>query len=56
MDDRESSNHSALDCKYRVVFIPKYRKRHCMASFGKALARFSESLLGRKHARLKKGI
>jgi putative transposase len=27
MDDYESLSHSVWDCKYHVVFIPKYRKK-----------------------------
>jgi putative transposase len=27
MDDYESLNHSVWDCKYHVVFIPKYRRK-----------------------------
>ena len=27
MDDAQSLNHSVWDCKYHVVFIPKYRRK-----------------------------
>ena len=27
MDEYESLSHSAWDCKYHVVFIPKYRRK-----------------------------
>jgi putative transposase len=27
MDEHESLNHSKWGCKYRVVFIPKYRRK-----------------------------
>ena len=27
MDEYKSLNHSVWDCKYHVVFIPKYRKK-----------------------------
>ena len=27
MDDYENLNHSVWDCKYHVVFIPKYRRK-----------------------------
>jgi putative transposase len=27
MDDYESLSHSKLECKYHVVFIPKYRRK-----------------------------
>ncbi|HJW41999.1 MAG TPA: IS200/IS605 family transposase, partial [Rhizomicrobium sp.] len=27
MDQFESLNHTKWDCKYHVVFIPKYRRR-----------------------------
>ena len=27
MDEYESLNHSQWDCKYHVIFIPKYRRK-----------------------------
>jgi putative transposase len=27
MDDYESLSHTKWDCKYHVVFIPKYRRK-----------------------------
>jgi putative transposase len=27
MDDFESLSHTKWDCKYHVVFIPKYRRK-----------------------------
>jgi putative transposase len=27
MDEFESLNHTKWDCKYHVVFIPKYRRK-----------------------------
>jgi putative transposase len=27
MDDYESLSHTTWDCKYHVVFIPKYRRK-----------------------------
>ena len=27
MDEYESLNHTRWDCKYHVVFIPKYRRK-----------------------------
>jgi putative transposase len=27
MDDYETLNHTMWDCKYHVVFIPKYRRK-----------------------------
>jgi hypothetical protein len=27
MDEHESLNHTKSECKYQVVFIPKYRRK-----------------------------
>ena len=39
MDDIESLNHSVWDCKYHVVFIPKYRRK---VLFGKLRGHLGE--------------
>ena len=39
MDDYESLSHSVWDCKYHVVFIPKYRKK---VLFGELRPRLGE--------------
>jgi putative transposase len=39
MDDIESLNHSVWDCKYHVVFIPKYRRK---VLFGKLRGQIGE--------------
>jgi len=39
MDDYESLSHSVWDCKYHVVFIPKYRKK---TLYGELRRRFGE--------------
>ena len=41
MDDYESLSHSKWECKYHVVFIPKYRPTirmiHCECAFSSKL-------------------
>jgi putative transposase len=32
MDDYESLSHTKWECKYHVVFIPKYRRKCCTGS------------------------
>jgi putative transposase len=32
MDDYESLSHTKWECKYHVVFIPKYRGRYFMGN------------------------
>ena len=39
MDDIESLNHSVWDCKYHLVFIPKYRRK---VLFGKLRGHLEE--------------
>ena len=35
MKQLQSLNHIVWECRYHVVWIPKYRKRFCMVIFGK---------------------
>jgi putative transposase len=36
MDDYESLSHTKWDCKYHVVFIPKYRRKLLFEKASKA--------------------
>ena len=56
MNDYESLNHTKWECKYHVVFIPKYRRKALYASLRKhlgsvfrELARQKESEIGEGH-------
>jgi putative transposase len=37
MDEYETLNHTTWDCKYHVVFIPKYRRKVLYQELRKAL-------------------
>jgi len=34
MDEYETLNHTTWDCKYHIVFIPKYRRKVLYKEFG----------------------
>ena len=53
MDKFESLSHTAWDCKYHVIFIPKRRRR---TLYGELRKHLGASLLPRRRARLWKGI
>lgn len=57
MDKLESSSHTPWDCKFHVVFIPKYPSvddERCTDSFGCISERCSESWRNRGNAEWKK--
>ena len=56
MDEFESLSHTKWDCKYHIVFIPKYRRKSFTVSCGRIWARFSETLPHRKKAGSKRVI
>ena len=44
MDEYETLNHTTWDCKYHVVFIPKYRRKLLFQELKKAQFRRSKLL------------
>ena len=55
MDEYETLNHTTWDCKYHVVFIPKYRRKLLFQELRKPLGKFlstcgSEGIEGRRGA------
>ena len=56
MDQFESLNHTKWDCKYHVVFIPKFRPEDaCMGTSSDISVRYSGNWPNRgKAARLRK--
>jgi REP element-mobilizing transposase RayT len=57
MHDSQSLSHTKLECKYHIVWIPKYRKKALFAELRKYLGEMlRESWPGRKSARCLKGI
>lgn len=51
MDDYESLSHSAWDCKYHVIFIPKCRRKALYVRLRPHLGEVFRSLANQKEAR-----
>jgi len=51
VEETETLRHTKWDCKYHVVFIPKYRRQHSTRSYGITWATCC-SLLSRKECRV----
>ena len=53
MDEYETLNHTTWDCKYHVVFIPKYRRKTIyIRTCARLWARFFVSLRLRREAKV----
>ena len=55
MDDMESLNHTKWDCKYHVVFIPKYRKKRLFGHIRRELGEVFRKLATQKESRVEEG-
>ena len=55
MDKSESLSHSAWDCKYHVIFIPKCRRRTLYAELRKHLGEVFRRLAEQKESRIEEG-
>ncbi len=55
MDTLASLNHSVWDCKYHVVFIPKYRRRILYGELRRHLGDVFRQLALQKEARIEEG-
>ena len=55
MDDVESLNHSKWECKYHVVFIPKYRRKHLYGQLRQDLREVFRRLAMQKKSRIEEG-
>ena len=56
MDQFESLNHTKWDCKYHVVFIPKYRRKALYGELKRHLGTIFRQLAEQREAVSKKGI
>ena len=54
--DHNHLNHATWECKYHVVFTPKYRKKLLLGKSGGTSALYFTSLPSARNARSKKGI
>ena len=55
MDDVETLAHTKWECKYHVVFIPKYRRKALIAQLRKELGGVFRRLAEQRSAGLRKG-
>jgi hypothetical protein len=54
IDDYESLSHSKWECKYHVVFIPKYRRKTLYAELRRHLGEVFRKLAEQKESRIGK--
>mgnify|MGYP000921068326 FL=1 len=55
MDRPESLSHSLWECKYHVVFIPKYRRRRLYAQLRRHLGEVFHQLARQKESAIEEG-
>ncbi len=55
MDDYENLSHSVWDCKYHVVFIPKYRKKALYGELRRHLGDMFRTLAAQKESQVLEG-
>jgi putative transposase len=55
MDDAESLSHTRWECKYHVVFIPKYRRKALYVELRRHLGEMFRKLADRKESRIEEG-
>ena len=55
MDELESLIHSVWDCKYHVVFIPKYRRKKLYGQLRRDLREVFRKLASQKESRILEG-
>jgi REP element-mobilizing transposase RayT len=55
MDEFESLNHTKWDCKYHVVFIPKYRRKVLYGELKRHLGRYFDNWPNSGRAEVEEG-
>jgi len=55
MDEFESLNHTKWDCKYHVVFIPKYRRKVLYGDLKRHLGPVFRQLAEQRESRVEEG-
>src|SRR5438045_6111414 len=55
MDDYESLSHTKWECKYHVVFIPKYRRKVLYGELRQPLGDVFRKLAAQKESRIEEG-
>ena len=55
MSDRETLRHTKGECKYHVVFIPKYRRKVLYKELRRHLGQVLRALAEQKECRIEEG-
>jgi REP-associated tyrosine transposase len=55
MDERKSLNHPQWECKYHVIFIPKYRRKALYKELRRYLREVFRQLAEQKESRVEEG-
>jgi REP-associated tyrosine transposase len=55
MDERKSLNHTQWECKYHVIFIPKYRRKVLYRELRRYLREVFRRLAEQKESRIEEG-
>jgi len=55
MDEYESLNHTQWECKYHIVFIPKYRRKVLYGELRRRLGEVFRKLAEQKESRVEEG-
>jgi putative transposase len=55
MDERKSLNHTQWECKYHVIFIPKYRRKVLYRELRRYLREVFRQLAQQKESRIEEG-
>lgn len=55
MNDSESLSHTKWECKYHIVFIPKYRKRALYGALRQQLGEVLKQLAMQRESRIEEG-
>ena len=55
MDEYESLSHTKWDCKYHVIFIPKYRRKKLYGKLRRHLGEVFRKLAEQKESRIEEG-
>ena len=55
MDERKSLNHTQWECKYHVIFIPKYRRKVLYRELRRYLQEVFRRLADQKERRIEEG-
>jgi REP-associated tyrosine transposase len=56
MDEYESLSHTKLDCKYHVVFIPKWLRMALYGELRRHLGEVFKKLAAQKESRIEEGL